>query len=152
MKNQKTTSHADDIIIIIALIALCLFFFFLCNPAHAGLYGRIEGGKDVDTDDIYYTAINIGYKFSVFGIQSRTFGGWMTWHQHDSGLKNYPFSETYTIGQSLHFKGFFIEANHYCNHRVISEGQRDNEKLYKHYGTRPGTMSIIKIGYEWEIK
>ena len=138
--------------ILSTLILSTILLITLSATSYAGIYGRIEGGKDIDADNIYFTQINIGYKLDLFGITSRTFGGWMTWHQHDSGLKDYPFSETYTIGQSIHFKGFFIEANHYCNHRVLSSGQTDNEKLYKKYGTTPGTLSIIKIGYEWEIK
>jgi hypothetical protein len=128
------------------LLFLIIFLLF-ATSAHAGIYGRIEGGKDYDAENIYYMAVNIGYKFSVFGITSRTFGGWKTFQEN-----NNPFSETYTIGQSVHFGGFFAEVNHYCNHRVVSTTHRDNWYLHQKYGDTPQAMTVIKIGYEWEIK
>lgn len=128
-------------------ILLTLVIFLLSSSAYAGLYGRLEGGKDINTKNIFLTQVTIGYKLSIFGITSRTFGGWMTFQEN-----NNPFSETYTIGQSLHYKGFFAEVNHCCNHRVVSNTHEDNEKLHRLYGTTPQAMTTVKIGYEWEIK
>lgn len=144
---MKYDDRFNNIIFIILAILLSLFFFFLCNPAHAGIYGNIEAGKDVDTQDIYFTQIHIGYKFSIFGITSRTFGGWKTFSEN-----NNPFSETYLMGQSINWKGFYIGVEHYCSHRVISTTHQDNNDLYRNYRNNPQAMTTVKIGYEWEIK
>lgn len=132
---------------IIKISGLFLTIFLLASTAHAGLYGRIEGGKDVDTENIYFTAVNIGYKFSVFGIQSRTFGGWKSFTEN-----NNPFSDTYLIGQAFHFRGFYAQVDHYCSHRVVSTTHQDNNTLYRTYRNNPQAMTSVKIGYEWEIK
>jgi hypothetical protein len=63
-----------------------------------------------------------------------------------------PFVDTYYGAQSLHYKGFFVEYKHYCAHQVITSKQKDNDRLYRKYGDSPATLSVIKIGYEWEIK
>jgi hypothetical protein len=129
------------------IILSTILLITLSASLNAGIYGRIEGGKDIDASQIYFTQINIGYKFDLFGFTSRTFGGWMTFMEN-----NNPFSNTYTIGQSIHYRGFFVEANHYCNHRVVSTTHKNNNNLYKSYKSNPQAMTVIKIGYEWEIK
>jgi hypothetical protein len=126
------------------LIAIIVLFY---SFSYAGIYGRIEAGKDVDDKDIYFTTINFGYKFTLWNITSKTYGGWFTWQEN-----NAPFLDTYTIGQSIHFKGFFIEVNHYCNHRVLSDTHKSKDDLWNKYKTNPQALSTVSIGYEFELE
>jgi hypothetical protein len=131
---------------ILKISSLLIVFLLFAASAWAGVYGRIEGGKDMNQENIYFTQIEIGYRLVWWQVTSETFGGIETWQE-----VNYPFSSIYSIGQRFFFRGFYTELNHSCDHRVISP-RSNNSELHRKYNIGPRTITIFKIGYEFEIK
>lgn len=129
------------------MILIC-FFMLLNSPLYADIYGNIEFGKDTKEDQIYYSTINLGYRFNIWKITSETYGGWFTWQE----IK-YPFVQIYSYNQKLKFNGFYIKYSHYCSHKVISDSSDkkfNNTNLFKKYGSNPQALTTISIGYEFE--
>jgi hypothetical protein len=126
-------------------ILIAGFMLVVSISLFAGPVFLVEVGP-ATTDNIYFTDMMAGYRFTAFGITSFTSGGIRTWSYFDDG-KGYPFEDIYTLEQRFDYQGFFIRGKHHCAHPVIA--QYHNRPINQYW---LGDITTISVGYEVEIK
>jgi hypothetical protein len=136
-------------------MAIIILVLLISSPCYAGLFGRVEMGPNIQNSaQIYFTDIEIGYRFRFCGVTSETYAGTMTWAYYESvHFSGKPFEDIYSINQSIKWNGLFIHLRHYCAHSVNPAAQNSVSVANS---THPdwwyGTTTTVSVGYEWELR
>jgi len=148
---------------------LLIGVLFLAIPAYSEtkitVFGELELGHDLDSNKSY-ADFDLGIRFYFWKCKWSVYGGSLTWFElqfpADKLVTGYPFREIYKYGSRFSIAGFFIQAEHFCNHPVKSNNLHSNTIVYKeieyHSNTQKWwsnfwgeTMTTISIGYEFEF-
>jgi hypothetical protein len=145
-------------------ILILMVLLFTTKTLSAGLYGRIEIGKPINSeyftqegayttetvkyDNIYYTALFLGYKKYLVGdLLGKIYTSTHTISRNNySNFKGAPFEDIYSMGTSFHFKGFFVKLEHFCAHPVVHDHSFEADQ-----GAWSGQATLFSAGYEFEI-
>lgn len=138
------------------IIIIILLILIMRSSVNAGPFVKFEAGPSLNVNNVYFTETIIGYSFKFWEIESRTYGGWLTWAIIQNG-KNDPFMDIYSINQKFIYKNWFIRFQHYCAHTVNyyynDEHNIDGQTFST---TKPspywwcGTTRTISIGFEYK--
>lgn len=137
---------------------ICLFFICITHDIYGSPFVKFETGPSLNVENVYFTEAIIGYSLKIWEIESRTYGGWLTWAEYGKRCK--PFMEIYSINQKFIYKDWFIRFQHYCAHTVNSKQHvqydSDGNVSYKEFKATPyswsGNMRTISVGFEYEFK
>ena len=137
-------------------LTLCLFFIlFFCTMVFAGPFCKLELGPALE-NNMYFTDINLGFRFTFLNVLSETYGGTRTWSYTDyKKVTGHPFIDTYTIGQKFTYNGFSLNFKHHCTHTVNSEYKTFTYKKEEPIPASDwwyGDVTTISVSYEFELK
>lgn len=138
-------------------IIFCLFFILYTTVISAGPFCRFEIGPALDQPKpMYFTDINLGYRFTFLNILSETYGGTRTWsYTNYRKAEGHPFVDIYTIGQKFSYNGFSLNFKHYCTHTVNSKYKTYSYKMEEPIPASDwwyGDLTAISLSYEFELK
>lgn len=131
-------------------------------PVRFTLSGEIKLGSDIDSYNAFadlYASLNL----YVWKCKFSFFGGNLCWFQMDwNKPSGYPFRNIYSYGGRFEIAGFFIQAEHFCNHPVKSNqlhtesyyiyGNKyynENQKWYNNFWGE--TITTVSVGYTFEF-
>ena len=128
----------------LALIAVLLFGSAAYSQEVDFRFSGVPG-KQNRTDYLYRTSIRFGLPVQIKGFTIRPYGSWETWAAWGTGKQVTPFRDTYGLGVDLEWKGVYIDLNHYCSHRVMSDKGYENK--YQTPQVWDQNLTTISIGY-----
>lgn len=139
------------------IIIIILLILIMRSSVNAGPFVKFEAGPSLNVNNVYFTETIIGYSFKFWEIESRTYGGWLTWGEY--GTRCIPFMDIYSINQKFIYKNWFFKLQHYCAHPVTNGSEyyyTQEGTLKQKFKTTPywwgGNMDTLSIGFEYEIK
>lgn len=144
------------------LIGLLLLAIPAYSETKITVFGEAELGHDL-LSNMSYADFDLGIRFYFWKCKWDFYGGSLTWFEMefpaDKLVTGYPFREIYKYGSRLSIAGFFIQAEHFCNHAVKSNELHMDKKFGDRYLMKEKwwsnfwgeTMTTISIGYEFEF-
>ena len=121
---------------------LVFIIFLIPISAIAEIHGFFEVGKAFDSE-LTRAQIELQWWIGNGNLRNELYGGWETWFLfHEGG--GHPFCDEYIIGNRIHYRTFYFQIEHHCNHPVssfYSEGVIDRYSI--------PYLTTFSIGVKW---
>jgi len=126
------------------IIFLSILLVFVNTYLKAEIHGHFEIGKTIE-NEWAKTEIELQWWIGKGIIKNELYGGWQTWFIPHN-LRGAPFKDVYFLGDRIHFRNFYLELEHFCNHPVYSYYNRSwwNDNI-----SNKGSLTTVSIGIKW---